>query len=125
MVQDLPPRTMSAPPASVICEPSALEPQPGFSGSHDVGVRKRGLARVSSDPFKRLRGGVTGDSLVMRNDALASIKNPCECYGTIKTNVAKRWEAFVQGRACCGQHCATGDGTLGAHVQRHTLTYQE
>ena len=96
MVQYLPPRTMSAPPASVICEPSALEPQPGFSGSHDVGVRKRGLARVSSDPLKRLRSGVTGYLLVMRNDALARIKVACESYGTIKTNVAKRWEALCK-----------------------------
>ena len=116
-------------PQSVICEPSALEPQLGCSDSHDVGVRKRGLARVYSDPLKRLRGGVTGDMLVMRNDALARIKIACESYGTIKTNVANTKKTntlggFVQHRACCGTHCATGGGTLGTHVQRHTLTAQ-
>ena len=46
MVQYLPPRNISAPPASVICEPSALEPPPGFSGSHEATVRKIALARV-------------------------------------------------------------------------------
>ena len=101
MVQYLPPRTMSAPPARVICEPNALEPQLGFSGSHDLGVRRRGCARASSDQLKRLRGGVTGDLLVMRNDALARINIACESYGTIKTNVAQRWEAL-----CRAEHVA-------------------
>ena len=96
MAQYLPPRTLSAPPASVICEPSALEPPPGFSGSHEATVRKRSLARVPSDPMKRLRWGITGELLVMRNDALARIKVVCDSYGTVKTNVAKRWEALCK-----------------------------
>jgi hypothetical protein len=95
MVQNLPPRTMSAPPASVICEPSALEPPPGFSGSHEATVRKISLARVPSDPMKRFQT-TTGILLVMRNDALARIKVACDSYGTVKTNVAKRWEALCK-----------------------------
>ena len=51
MVQYLPPRNISAPPASVICEPNALEPPPGFSGSHEATVRKRSPARVPLDPM--------------------------------------------------------------------------
>jgi hypothetical protein len=78
MVQYLPPRNISAPPASVICEPSALEP------------------RVPPDPMKRLRWGITGELLVMRNDALARIKVACDSYGTVKTNVAKRWDALCK-----------------------------
>jgi hypothetical protein len=80
----------------VICEPSALEPPPGFSGSHEATVRKISLARVPSDPMKRLRWGITGELLVMRNDALARIKVACDSYGTVKTNVAKRWEALCK-----------------------------
>jgi len=40
--------------------------------------------------MKRLRWGITGELLVMRNDALARIKVACDSYGTIKTNVAKK-----------------------------------
>jgi hypothetical protein len=46
--------------------------------------------------MKRLRWGITGELLVMRNDALARIKVACDSYGTVKTNVAKRWEALCK-----------------------------
>jgi hypothetical protein len=32
----------------------------------------------------------------MRNDTLARIKVACDSYGTVKTNVAKRWDALCK-----------------------------
>ncbi|MFM7989439.1 MAG: hypothetical protein ACKPKO_60005, partial [Candidatus Fonsibacter sp.] len=61
----LPACTPSAPPASNICDPAALDPPKGYSGTHDgVGVvnrdvDKRALNRMHSDSAKKAKGGVT------------------------------------------------------------------
>ena len=61
-------------------------------------MRKKNIlvARVPSDPMKRLRWGITGDLLGMRNDALARIKVACDSYGTITTNVATHLDAVCK-----------------------------
>ena len=54
------------------------------------------LARVPAHPTKRFQTQITGSFLVMRNDALARIKVACDSYGTVNTNVAKRWDALCK-----------------------------
>ena len=99
MVQALPPRALSAPPASFVCDTTSLEPERVFaSGIHNMGSRKRTLARSPSGPLKRARGGATGELLLMRNAALSRIKQTCENCSSTQTNMAKRWEASCKAR---------------------------
>jgi hypothetical protein len=99
MLQSLPACSVTPPLASTVCDAAALEPPRGFSGMDAAASRKRNLHRGPSDPLKRAKGGVTGELLAMRNEALACIKDACTNYGSVNKNMAKRWQAL-----CKAQH---------------------
>ena len=90
----LPARSVSAPPVNVLCDPTALAPQPGFTGKPTDSANKRETPRSGSPANKRAKGGVTGRLLDMRNQALAAIKKACHTHGIARSNPAKRWEAL-------------------------------
>ena len=94
----LPARVACAPPSSVVCDASALEPPTGFSGTREgvsnLVTKKRALTRMGSDTTKRAKGGVTGKLLDMRMDALALIKRTLQRHTTARSNMAARWESL-------------------------------
>ena len=90
----LPARSVSAPPVNVLCDPTALAPQPGFTGKPTDCANKRDTPRPGSPANKRAKGGVTGRLLDIRNQALAAIKKACHTHGIARSNPAKRWEAL-------------------------------
>ena len=79
-VQSLPARAVSAPLASSVRDVATLGPSSGYIHNFEFTLRKRSLAREQSYPTKRARGGVTGDLLVMRNNALDAFNTAWKAY---------------------------------------------
>jgi len=75
--------------------------------------------------MKCLRWGITGEFLVMPNDALARIKVACDSYGTVKTNVANCWEALCRAGHVAESSVPPEMSAWARQFKRHTVKVEE